>query len=128
MTTPADQARLSELKAKLDGPYGMQAYNTHDMRWIFEFIERLQSPIPSQWMKLHSTALAIRMDVLNERQAQLNHGQSLKRLNERGGISPHEALAIIELRRLRFTREKEETEKFLKHVMNYAKQIEVGNE
>jgi len=41
----------------------------------------------------------IRMDALNEEWAQRNHGQSLKRLNERGGLSPCEAAAIIERRR-----------------------------
>lgn len=40
----------------------------------------------------------IRMEVLNEEWAQNNHGQSLKRLNERGGLSPCEAVAIIERR------------------------------
>lgn len=40
----------------------------------------------------------IRMDALNEEWAQHNHSQSLKRLNERGGLSPCEAVAIIQRR------------------------------
>lgn len=32
----------------------------------------------------------------HERQAQANHGQSLRRLNERGGLSACEAVAILE--------------------------------
>jgi hypothetical protein len=36
------------------------------------------------------------MVMLDERQAMRNHGQSLKRLAERGGICPAEALAIMD--------------------------------
>jgi len=43
----------------------------------------------------------LRMDALNEEWAQKNHGQSLRRLNERGGLSASEAAAIIERRRWR---------------------------
>lgn len=32
----------------------------------------------------------------HERQAQRNHGQTLARLSERGGLSPSEALAVLE--------------------------------
>lgn len=51
-----------------------------------------------KWMPLMGTGLAIRMDLLDERQAQCNHGQTLDRLAERGGLSPCEALAIAERR------------------------------
>ena len=51
------------------------------------------------YMPLHSTGLAMPMFMLNEEQAQRNHGQSLKRLAERGGLSPSEALANMEKRR-----------------------------
>lgn len=37
----------------------------------------------------------IRVDLLNERWAEANHGQSLQRLRERGGLGPSEALAIV---------------------------------
>lgn len=37
----------------------------------------------------------------HERQAQSNHSQSLERLAERGGLSPCEALAVIEDRQWR---------------------------
>lgn len=36
------------------------------------------------------------MAMLSEKQAQKNHGQSLDRLAERGGLSPSEALSIID--------------------------------
>lgn len=32
----------------------------------------------------------------HEKQAEINHGQTLKRLAERGGLSPCEAVAILE--------------------------------
>lgn len=50
------------------------------------------------YMPLLGCGLAIRMDILNEAQAQKNHGQSLQRLAERGGLSPDEALAIVQRR------------------------------
>ena len=37
--------------------------------------------------------------ISHENQAQINHGQSLNRLNERGGLSPSEMLRILEDRR-----------------------------
>lgn len=51
-----------------------------------------------EWMPLLGTCLAVRMDFLHEDQAQKNHGQSLERLAQRGGLSPTEALAIAERR------------------------------
>jgi hypothetical protein len=41
----------------------------------------------------------VNWDALNEEQAQLNHYQSLKRLNERGGLDPTEIVANIEKRK-----------------------------
>ena len=38
---------------------------------------------------------------LNEEWAQRNHSQSLKRLNERGGLSPQEMMCNIEKKSLR---------------------------
>lgn len=38
----------------------------------------------------------IRWDSLNEEQAYKNHAQTLKQLAESGGLSPSEAVAIIE--------------------------------
>lgn len=43
----------------------------------------------------------IPFSLLNEDWAQRNHGQSLKRLAERGGLSPCEAIAIMDRRRWR---------------------------
>ena len=39
--------------------------------------------------------MSIPMCLLNEKRAKLNHSQSLDKLNERGGLSPKEAYAII---------------------------------
>ena len=50
------------------------------------------------WMPLLGTGLALPMGLLNEQQAQRNHGQSLARLAERGGLGPSEALAVAERR------------------------------
>lgn len=45
------------------------------------------------------TSLAVRMDLLDDAQARLNHGQSLERLADRGGLCADEALAIADRRR-----------------------------
>jgi hypothetical protein len=50
------------------------------------------------WMPIMGTELAIRGTALDNRQALKNHGQSLWKLAERGGVSPAEALAIAERR------------------------------
>ena len=54
-----------------------------------------------RWMPIQRTALAVKISDLDERQAQTNHGQTLQRLAERGGLSLCEALALIEKRRWR---------------------------
>lgn len=46
-------------------------------------------------MPIIGTCLAVRMDALDERQAKINHSQTLARLAERGGLSPCEALALL---------------------------------
>ncbi len=55
----------------------------------------------ARWMPIQHTSLAVRIGDLNEQQAQTNHGQTLQRLAERGGLSLCEALALIEKRRWR---------------------------
>lgn len=57
--------------------------------------------IPNPWMPLlgPGRGMAVRMDLLDARQAQVNHGQTLERLAERGGLSPCEAVALAERRR-----------------------------
>ena len=45
-------------------------------------------------------------DMLNEDMAQKNHGQTLKRLNERGGLGVTECLSNINKTRLQFREEK----------------------
>lgn len=52
-------------------------------------------PGKPQWFPLIGTGLAVQRAHLDEQQAQRNHGQSLDRLAERGGLSPSEALAVI---------------------------------
>ncbi len=53
-----------------------------------------QQDLPDEWMPILGSPLAVKMSVLSEAQAMKNHGQTLKRLRERGGISLHEAAAI----------------------------------
>lgn len=50
-------------------------------------------------MPLMDTPLAIRFDALDEAQAQANHGQTLDRLRQRGGLELSEAAAIREKRK-----------------------------
>jgi lambda repressor-like predicted transcriptional regulator len=49
---------------------------------------------PLVWMPVLGHPLAIRAVLLDRRQALANHGQSLERLAERGGLSLDEAAAI----------------------------------
>jgi len=48
---------------------------------------------------------SIPMDLLNEEQAQINHGQSLDRLNQRGGMGILEILDNIYKRRISYRKE-----------------------
>ena len=50
------------------------------------------------YMPILGTPFAVLMDTLNEQQALTNHGQSLARLAERGGLSFTEASAIAQRR------------------------------
>lgn len=54
---------------------------------------------PLAWMPVLGHPLAIRADILDAQQAMTNHGQTLERLAERGGLSLDEAAAIVERRR-----------------------------
>ncbi len=54
--------------------------------------------VEPKWMPLMDTPLAINFEALSERQAQNNHGQTLYRLQSRGGLSCCEALAIAQER------------------------------
>lgn len=51
-----------------------------------------------QLMPIMRTGLFVSFSVLDERQAKINHGQTLARLAERGGLNAGEALAIAEKR------------------------------
>ena len=59
--------------------------------------ERMVRPLA--WMPVLGHPLAIRADILDAQQAMTNHGQTLERLAERGGLSLDEAAAIAERRR-----------------------------
>lgn len=61
--------------------------------------------LAGKWMPLQGHHLAIPFYVLNEQRAQTNHGQSLERLADRGGLGPFEALAIMEDRKLTFMKD-----------------------
>ena len=80
-----------------------------------------ESAEPVAYMRLHSTGLYIKMEHLSETQAKRNHYQSLERLNERGGITPAEALALIEKRSYRTIGEFEATKKLLGLVSEITK-------
>lgn len=57
-----------------------------------------------RWMPLMTkdrVQIAIPMGLLDERQAQVNHGQTLERLAERGGLCEAEAFALIYRKKLR---------------------------
>lgn len=47
------------------------------------------------YMPIQDTPFAVKMKVLNAKQAQKNHSQSLDRLAERGGLSAAETLALV---------------------------------
>ena len=64
-----------------------------DGSWKYE-IESLRAE-PVAWFPLLGTGLAIRRSLLDERTAKRNHMQSLDRLAERGGLSPDEAIAVV---------------------------------
>lgn len=49
---------------------------------------------PLVWMPVLGYPLAIRASLLSEAQAMANHGQTLARLAERGGLSLEEAAAL----------------------------------
>jgi len=56
---------------------------------------------PLAWMPVLGYPLAIPITLLDERQAMENHGQTLERLAERGGLGLAEAAAVAERRRWR---------------------------
>ena len=56
---------------------------------------------PLEWMPVLGHPLAIRAELLDADQAMTNHGQTLERLAERGGLSLSEAAAIVDRRRWR---------------------------
>lgn len=55
----------------------------------------------TDYMPLIHTGLAVDMALLDEVQAEINHGQTLARLKERGGVSACEALALVQKRKWR---------------------------
>jgi hypothetical protein len=74
------------------GPEKMRSYVDADRK------ARQQEAV--RYMPIMGTPLAMPFDLLDERQAQINHGgQSLARLAERGGLDPGEALAIVKRER-----------------------------
>lgn len=51
--------------------------------------------------KLPAVPNTIPMNLLDENQAMINHGQTLAKLNERGGVSCWEALCLMDKKTLR---------------------------
>lgn len=73
-------------------------------------------------MKIMSKKLTwIPFDLLNEEWAGRNHGQTLDRLNERGGLGLDEALSIIERRKWRFIDE----DTAIKAISEHIKKAEI---
>lgn len=62
-------------------------------------VERLVMPIMLKGGKKWDRTIPF--SLLNEEWAEINHGQTLKRLAERGGLGACEALAIMDKRRWR---------------------------
>lgn len=63
---------------------------------------QVERPVrPLAWMPVLGYPLAIPIALLDERQAMENHGQTLERLAERGGLGLAEAAAVAERRRWR---------------------------
>jgi hypothetical protein len=54
-----------------------------------------------EWMPLRGFPVKIDARILDARQAKINHGQTLERLAERGGLGMCEAAAIAEKRQWR---------------------------
>lgn len=71
---------------------------------------------PVRRMTLMRTGQSIPFTALNEEWAQNNHGQSLAKLQDRGGLAPGEALAIIERRKFRVMDAEEALHAVLRHV------------
>lgn len=65
---------------------------------LYQGAARVTAP---DYMPILGTPLLLPMRLLNEEWAQRNHGQSLARLAERGGLDLAEAAAIHECRRWR---------------------------
>ncbi len=85
----------------------LRARDTHWQSIVAALIERAEKAEADaeyqKLMPLMRTGFYVHFDVLDERQAQRNHGQTLARLRERGGLGPSEALAIAERRSWRQT-------------------------
>ena len=62
-------------------------------------------PIHPEDLKYTSDLKQIPMCILSEQQADKNHGQSLQRLKERGGLSVREALSLITLKNWSYYRD-----------------------
>jgi hypothetical protein len=92
--TPAEVNPLHLLR----NPHGHSPLMLRDARvWAADEIERLQVP---KFFPILRGGASIPWGLIapHEAQAQRNHGQSLKRLAERGGLSASEAVAVLENR------------------------------
>lgn len=96
--------RLSDLSAD-HGPDDWPAVQMRDIAALCGEVERLHAlsaqpaAVPTvPYMPILGTPFAVRMDSLNEQQAMKNHGQTLRRLAERGGLGMQEAAAVAERR------------------------------
>jgi hypothetical protein len=82
---------------RADGSYRGEPANV-EADYIARHTTAPIAPAPDKWFPLLGTGLAMKRSLLNERQAQLNHSQTLDVLASRGGLCPVEAMAVMESR------------------------------
>ena len=80
-------------------------------------VDALVMPLMLGYGAKHETKIPFAM--LNEEQAQTNHGQTLKRLAECGGLAACEALAIMDKRRWRHMDAEESLAVLVKRIENH---------
>lgn len=85
-------------------------------------------PIMRDYGKNHDIKLPWKLIASHERQALINHDQTLTRLAERGGLSPCEALAILEDRQwFKIENAEQALKEFIAHQYSQAR-AECGQE
>ena len=92
-------AEIHRLRAAVAGPAGYASWQDAATAERVRRVKAEQALAAERWMPVLGHPLAIRAELLDARQAMTNHGQTLERRAERGGLSLDEAAAIVEQRR-----------------------------